>query len=53
MLTAFDLAEILDGIIKESEELHGAKSECDDSSPEVTIKLLDGQVFNITVKKVK
>ena len=53
MLSDFDITETLHKVIIESEELHGIKSECDESSPEITIKLLDGQVFNITVKKVK
>lgn len=53
MLTAYDLAETLHKIITESEELHGIKSECDESSPEVTLYLMDGQVFNLAIKKIR
>ena len=49
----YDLAELLEGIINYESVLHGLSAEADDSMPELTIRLDNGQVFNLCVKRVK
>lgn len=49
----YDFSELLGDIINYESVLHGVKAEVDDSMPELTIKLPNGQVFNLCVKRVK
>lgn len=49
----YDLVDLLEGIINYESVLHGLSAEADDSMPELTIRLDNGQVFNLCVKRVK
>lgn len=49
----YGVAEILEGIINYGSNYHCIHAEADDSIPELTITLPNGQVFNLCVKRVK
>ncbi len=49
----YGVAEILEGIVNYGSNYHCIHAEADDSIPELTITLPNGQVFNLCVKRVK
>ena len=50
--TEFEITEILEKSFNRT-SVPGLTVEVDDSMPELTIKLPNGQVFNLCVKRVK